>query len=104
MNPWPGAATTLDGEMLHIWEAWPLPVERGAPTSARPGTDEPGTVLPLSPAQREKLPPEAQQEALAVQTGEGLLVILRLQRAGRRALPAAEFVRGQRQLFGRRLG
>ena len=104
MNPWPGAATTLDGEMLHIWEAWPLPAERGAPTSARPGTDEPGTVLPLSPTQREKLPPEAQQEALAVQTGEGLLVILRLQRAGRRALPAAEFVRGQRQLFGRRLG
>jgi methionyl-tRNA formyltransferase len=96
MNPWPGAATTLDGEMLHIWEAWPLPAERGA--------DEPGTVLPLSPAQREKLPPEAQQEALAVQTGEGLLVILRLQRAGRRALPAAEFVRGMRQLFGRRLG
>jgi methionyl-tRNA formyltransferase len=61
-------------------------------------------VLPLSPAQREKLPPEAQQEALAVQTGEGLLVVLRLQRAGRRALPAVEFVRGLRDLFGRRLG
>jgi len=96
MNPWPGAATTLDGEILHIWEAWPLPTEGGA--------GEPGTVLRPSPAQREKLPPEAQQEALAVQTGEGLLVILRLQRAGRRALPAAEFVRGLRDLFGRRLG
>ncbi len=30
--------------------------------------------------------------------------LLRLQRAGRRALPAEEFVRGQRHLFGRRLG
>jgi methionyl-tRNA formyltransferase len=96
MNPWPGAYTTLDGEALHIWEAWPLPGDGDA--------GELGTVLPLSPAQREKLPPEAQREALAVQTGEGLLVVLRLQRAGRRALPAAEFVRGLRQLFGRRLG
>ena len=96
MNPWPGASTTLDGEALHIWEAWPLPGDSS--------DSEPGTVLPLSPAQRDKLPPEAQQEALAVQTGEGLLVILRLQRAGRRALPAEEFVRGQRHLFGRRLG
>jgi methionyl-tRNA formyltransferase len=96
MNPWPGAYTALDGETLHIWGAWPLPEEGGA--------GEPGTVLPLSPAQSEKLPPEAKQEALAVQTGEGLLVLLRLQRAGRRALPAAEFVRGQRHLFGRRLG
>jgi methionyl-tRNA formyltransferase len=96
MNPWPGASTTLDGEALHIWEAWPL--------SGQSSASEPGTVLPLSPAQREKLPAEAQQEALAVQTGEGLLVVLRLQRAGRRALPAEEFVRGQRHLFGRRLG
>ena len=96
MNPWPGASTTLDGEMLRIWEAWPLPSEGGS--------NEPGAVLPLSPAQREKLPPEVNQEALAVQTGEGLLVVLRLQRAGRRALSAAEFVRGQRDLFGQRMG
>jgi methionyl-tRNA formyltransferase len=96
MNPWPGASTTLDGEALRIWEAWPLASDK----SSR----EPGTILPVSAAQRQKLPPEAQQEALAVQTGEGLLVVLRLQRAGRRALPAGEFVRGLRDLFGRRLG
>ncbi len=96
MNPWPGASTTLDGEALRIWEAWPLASEKGA--------GEPGTVVSVSTAQRQKLPPEAQQEALAVQTGEGLLVVLRLQRAGRRALPAGEFVRGLRDLFGRRLG
>jgi methionyl-tRNA formyltransferase len=62
-------------------------------------------MLPLTPDQRQKLPPElGEKETLAVQTGEGLLAILRLQRAGRRVLTAAEFIRGQRDLFGRRLG
>ena len=95
-NPWPGAFTTLAGQTLLIWEAWPLPVG---------GAGEPGTVSPLPPEQREMLPPEVgEKEALAVQTGEGLLAILLLQRAGRRSLPAAEFIRGQRDLLGRRLG
>jgi len=95
-NPWPGASTTLEGQTLLIWEAWPLSVSGG---------EEPGTVLPLTAEQRQMLPPEAgEEEALAVQTGEGLLTILRLQRAGRRSLTAAEFIRGQRNLFGRRLG
>ncbi len=95
-NPWPGASTTLEGQTLLIWEAWPLSVSGG---------EEPGTVLPLTAEQRQMLPSEAgEEEALAVQTGEGLLTILRLQRAGRRSLTAAEFIRGQRNLFGRRLG
>jgi methionyl-tRNA formyltransferase len=95
-NPWPGAFTTLAGQLLLIWEAWPLSVDSAG---------EPGTVLPLTAEQRQMLPPElGQEEALAVQTGEGLLAILRLQRAGRRSLTAAEFIRGQRDLFSRRLG
>jgi len=104
-NPWPGAFTTLDGEMLLIWEAWPLPPEADAPQAqAVAVSGEPGTVSPLTSELMQMLPPEARQEALTVQTGKGLLVILRLQRAGRRALAAAEFIRGQRGLFGRRLG
>lgn len=94
-HPWPGAFTTLSGERLLVREAWPLSV---------PAAAEPGTVSPLSPQEMEMLPPEIRQEALAVHTGEGLLVVLRLQQAGRRTLSAAEFLRGQRQLFGRRLG
>ncbi|MGQ9571858.1 MAG: methionyl-tRNA formyltransferase [Dehalococcoidia bacterium] len=95
-NPWPGAFTTLDGETLLIWEAWPLATGSG---------EEPGSVLALTNEQRRMLPLElGEKETLAVQTGEGLLVILRLQRAGRRALTAGEFVRGQRTLFGRWLG
>ncbi|MGD0205259.1 MAG: methionyl-tRNA formyltransferase [Dehalococcoidia bacterium] len=95
-NPWPGAFTTLAGQTLLIWEAWPLPVG---------GVGEAGTVVPLTAEQRQMLPPEVgEKETLAVQTGEGLLAVLRLQRAGRRSLTAAEFMRGQRDLFGRRLG
>jgi methionyl-tRNA formyltransferase len=95
-NPWPGAFTTLEGQTLLIWEAWPLSVG---------GMGEPGTILSLTGEQRQMLPPEVgEKETLAVQTGEGLLAILRLQRAGRRPLAAGEFMRGQRNLFGRRLG
>lgn len=93
-NPWPGAYTTLDDQVLHIWEAWPLPGE-GAP---------PGTVVALREEQQVELPPEADREAFAVQTGNGLLTVLSVQRQGRRRLGAAEFLRGARGFIGRRLG
>jgi methionyl-tRNA formyltransferase len=52
----------------------------------------------------EDLPVEATNEAaFAVQTGRGVLVPLEVQRAGRRALSAAEFLRGMPRLIGRRL-
>jgi len=95
-NPWPGAFTTLAGQTLLIWEAWPLSVG---------GAGEAGTILRLTAEQRQMLPPEVgEKEALTVQTGEGLLVVLRLQLAGHRSLTAAEFMLGQRNLFDRRLG
>jgi methionyl-tRNA formyltransferase len=94
-NPWPGAYTTLDGELLHIWQARPL----DANSSARPGT-----VLELGEAWMNDLPVEAiNQAAFAVQTGRGVLVPLKVQRAGRRALSAAEFLRGMPGLIGQRL-
>jgi len=94
-NPWPGAYTTLDGELLHIWQARPL----DANSSARPGT-----LLELGEAWMNDLPVEAiNQAAFAVQTGRGVLVPLEVQRAGRRALSAAEFLRGVPGLIGQRL-
>jgi len=93
-DPWPGAYTYLDGEQLHIWAAWPLEGDSGAP---------PGTVVALTPEQAQRVPPEAGRTAFAVQTGRGLLAVLRLQRAGRRALTAEEFLRGMPGLLGRRL-
>ncbi|MBI1884838.1 MAG: methionyl-tRNA formyltransferase [Chloroflexi bacterium] len=93
-NPWPGAYTAFQGELLHIWEAWPLSGDTGS---------EPGTVVPLSPAQTEALPPEAKGAAFGVQTGKGVLAVITVQRAGRRALPAGDFLRGMRDFTGKRL-
>jgi len=92
-NPWPGAFTTLDGELVHIWRAWPLDTAANA---------VPGEVLGLD-EWKSDLPDEIRgQAAFAVQTGDGVLVPLEVQRAGRRALSAAEFLRGLPGLVGRR--
>ena len=93
-NPWPGAYTTVDGDLLHIWDAWPLPGGRAAP----------GTALALSDEQRAGLPPGADEGAFGVQTGDGVLAVLTAQRQGRRRLPAGELLRGMRDFLGRRLG
>lgn len=87
-NPWPVAYTTLEGQPLRILEAKPLAGE---------GLEPPGTVLPL-PGEG---PPEA---GFAVRCGQGALAVLRVQRAGRKAMSGAEFLRGQRGLLGRCLG
>lgn len=92
-NPWPGAFTALDDIRLHIWEAWPLPSNSEA---------EAATVVALTPEQLSTLPRELPRQAFGVQTGDGILAVLRAQRAGRRALPAAELLRGMPHLIGRR--
>jgi methionyl-tRNA formyltransferase len=94
-TPWPSAFTTLRDGVLRILEAWPLAGD----------TDEPpGTVVPVPPGAGEEVPPERPRAAFAVQTGAGLLVPLKLQRAGKRPLFAEEFLRGERDLIGRQLG
>lgn len=88
-NPWPGAHTDLDGEPFSIWKAWPL---AGASVNA------PGTIVEVP----DDAPAETRDAAFAVQTGEGLLAVLVAQRAGRRALPSADLLRGMPDLIGRR--
>jgi methionyl-tRNA formyltransferase len=92
-NPWPGAYTTLDGRLLHIWEARPL----------ADGDAAPGTVVTLSAEQQAGLPPATGRGAFGVTTGEGVLAVLAAQREGRRTLTASEFLRGMRGFIGRRL-
>ncbi len=91
-NPWPVAHTRWHDEELRIHAAWPLPHDGGEP---------PGTVLPPT-----SLPPEADDPQLtfAVATGAGALAVRNLQRPGKRALSGAEFLRGQRDFVGERLG
>ena len=96
--PWPGAFTYLDGKPLRLLDTWPLAVDhQGQPA---------GTVVPcpLGAAAPEQAGLPVRQAGFAVVTGRGLLAIMRLQLAGRRALPATDFLRGQRGLMGKRLG
>ena len=94
-TPWPGAFTDYRSEQLRILLAWPLPDGDGG---------RPGQVVGLPTDATERVPADLGRPAFAVVTGDGLLVPLRLQRAGRRALAANEFARGERGLIGSRFG
>lgn len=74
-NPWPVAETRLNGQQLRVWDATPL----AARTSAAPGT-----VIATSAA------------GIDVATGEGILQLTRVQAAGRKAMPAADFLKANR--------
>jgi methionyl-tRNA formyltransferase len=79
-NPWPIAETRLQGgEQLRIWDA--DAVDSHFSSADRDAL--PGTVL------------AATHEGIDVACGTGTLRILRLQLAGRKPLPAQEFLQGQ---------
>jgi methionyl-tRNA formyltransferase len=80
------AETRLEGKQLRIWQAEPIE-SPALSAAARP----PGSVLTAS------------RDGIDVVCGTGVLRILELQLAGRKALPAGEFLQGQR-LDGTRFG
>jgi len=73
-NPFPGASTSLAGEPIKVWMAQHESTDNA-------GAAQPGQVLSV-------------QGGIRVQTGEGVLVLTELQRAGGKRLAAAEFLRG----------
>ena len=75
-NPFPGAATALAGEAVKVWMADAEPSD-----AAQPGA-LPGVVLAVV------------ADGIRVQTGDGVLVLTELQRAGGKRLPVADFLRG----------
>lgn len=81
-QPWPGCYTRWQGRQLKIIEAMPLPGER---------TLEVGQVVALPPKEGADF---------GINTGDGVLAILRVQLEGKQAMSAAEFFRGQRQFIG----
>jgi methionyl-tRNA formyltransferase len=91
-HPWPVAYTHWRGEELRIHAAWPQEAESGQAA---------GTVLPPLPPPTEAGEP---QPTFAVQTGRGQLLVLRLQRPGRREISGSEFLRGQRDFVGSHFG
>ena len=80
-NPWPGGYTWWRGKQLRVLEAVPIPG----------GVSAAGQVIAL--------PGEARAD-FGIGTGDGVLGVLRVQLEGKRALSAAEFLRGQREFLG----
>ena len=81
-NPWPSAFTYWNSLQLKVLRAQVAPA----------GIDgEPGRIV------------QAQDE-IAVVTGAGALILREVQLAGKRAMSAGEFVRGQREFVGSYLG
>ena len=81
-NPWPVAETRLHDKQLRIWQAQALSVA----THAQPGTVLADTVLADTAG-------GSTYNGIAVATGEGVLLITRLQLAGRNIQSASEFIR-----------
>ena len=80
-HPWPGCYTRWRGKQLKIIEAVPLPGERTLELGQVVATERAGV-------------------AFGVGTGDGTLGVCRVQLEGKRAMSAAEFLRGQRQFIG----
>ena len=80
-HPWPGCYTTWQGKQLKIILSIPLAGE---------GTVKAGQVVAL----------DKEGAAFGVGAGAGILGVVSVQMEGKRAMPAAEFLRGQRQLIG----
>jgi methionyl-tRNA formyltransferase len=72
LDPWPGAHTTLNGEMLKLAGTSPEATDGGSP----------GQVV------------AADQDGVRIACGRGTLLVKELQLAGRKRLAAADFLRG----------
>jgi len=78
-QPWPGCYTRWGGRQLKFIEAEALPAQEK-----------------LKVGQVKALP----DGVFGISTGDGVLKVLTVQLEGKRALPADEFLRGQRQFVG----
>ncbi|HUX46610.1 MAG TPA: methionyl-tRNA formyltransferase [Desulfosporosinus sp.] len=94
LNPWPGAFATFRGENLKIWRSTPLlQPDKAAKTEtfSMGGTTVPGQIL------------QVLEDSFVVQTGDGVLRILEVQPAGKRAMPARDFFNGRHGKVGEKL-
>lgn len=81
MNPWPGAFFSLSGETVKLWDAL-----------AEPGNGEPGRIVAVKP------------DRVLVGTGQGLLLLGRVQAPSKKRVAAAELARARGLKEGDRLG
>ena len=80
--PWPGCYTRWQGKRLKINEVVPLTGEQSGGA---------GKVIAL---------PQPAPAIVGVETGDGVLGLLRVQLAGKREMSGEEFIRGQRDFVG----
>ncbi len=72
-NPFPGASTVLNGELIKVW---------GAQVAQGPQTSDLGQIVAVAP------------EGIAVAAMNSIAILTELQRPGGKRLPVAEFLRG----------
>ncbi|HXK33666.1 MAG TPA: methionyl-tRNA formyltransferase [Dehalococcoidia bacterium] len=89
-NPWPVAYSYLGGQPLRILEAVALQHEHGAP---------PGTIFTFTGQGENTL----LGAGFAVVAARHVLGVVRVQGPGGKPMPAAEYVRGHRDIIGKRL-
>jgi methionyl-tRNA formyltransferase len=87
-TPWPSAYTNWSGKLLKIISAHAVPSE--STLEAKPGTVN----------QRK----ENDRQILSIVTGNGLLIVEKLQLEGKKVMNADEFLRGYSQIVGDVLG
>ena len=93
-QPWPLATTTYHGQPFTVHEAWPLDATLDAPDGSVLGGD--GELLTeLLPGRRARA---------VVACGSASLALLRVQRPGRRAADIEDYLNGDHELIGSRLG
>jgi len=95
LNPWPGAFAIFRGENLKIWRSIPfilLDKDLEAEALSKVAKADPGQIV------------QVLEDSLIVQTGDGLLQILEVQPAGKRAMPVRDFFNGRHGQVGEKLG
>lgn len=89
LNPRPGAYTLWNGEVLKLWSC--RKPETGS-TSNHSNSSQPGTVVGMG------------EYGIEVATGSGTITITELQPAGKKAMDAAQWIRGGQLSVGTQLG
>jgi methionyl-tRNA formyltransferase len=110
LDPWPGAYTTLHGEVIKVWKA---EVKDNTPTLPSPLKGEGLNSPPLRGGDKEEggdmltkpgVIISAGKDGIAVATGEGVLVIKEVQHGGGRRMAAYEYLAGHKIEKGAKLG
>lgn len=105
LNPWPGAFTTFRGENVKIWQSALLPTrDRDLESEGLKSESQTSNLEPQIKAGDPGQILQVQEDRIMVQTGEGILQILTVQPAGKRAMSARDFFNGRHGQVGERLG